>query len=426
MLKDFIFFDTKIIKVSLDCKTIVLIFIIKSLNTNFMIKNLLLIFVFSILLFSCSKSQESRDYSSRHLNTILFEKLDSIQIEYLGNPTVHDIDPKNRKVLFMDHQSAKNMIYYADFDGTILASYSKVGNIPDSYGLLNNTLFINDSTSFFVNSFTGLFKYSFNGELISKKMFSDINFFNSFKLGMGYGMEKVNSKLVKPNLGYDIEKTKDFKSIGEVKTMTLTDVNSGEVESIISIPEQSIFRSDKYFFNKAWEPAFTIKSDQLHIVFGIEPKIYVFELQPPYSFVNSIPFDLPSYNYFQGANEFINDVQFHSQAKVSGQISTIKWYQDYFLISYFPGYDKVDAEEYFKDKTEEESKLFTDRMLEKYQHRVAILNSKGELVSYFVPDELFAGTMLIRDGELWMSEKPNKEVEKDYFKLYKIGLKENP
>lgn len=34
-----------------------------------------------------------------------------------------------------------------------------------------------------------------------------------------------------------------------------------------------------------------------------------------------------------------------------------------------------------------------------------------------------AHSMIIRNGELWMMEKPDEEVEKDYFRLFRVGLK---
>jgi len=31
--------------------------------------------------------------------------------------------------------------------------------------------------------------------------------------------------------------------------------------------------------------------------------------------------------------------------------------------------------------------------------------------------------MLLRNGELWMLKKPDKEVEHDYLRLFRVGLK---
>ena len=61
-------------------------------------------------------------------------------------------------------------------------------------------------------------------------------------------------------------------------------------------------------------------------------------------------------------------------------------------------------------------------MLKKYAQRIAILDANGNTVSDFVPEGLVPSSMLVRNGELWMLEKPNEEVEHDYFRLFRVGL----
>jgi hypothetical protein len=54
---------------------------------------------------------------------------------------------------------------------------------------------------------------------------------------------------------------------------------------------------------------------------------------------------------------------------------------------------------------------------------MAILDSLGNVINDFVPEGLVPRSMLLRNGELWMMEKPDEEEEKDYFRLFKVGLK---
>lgn len=54
---------------------------------------------------------------------------------------------------------------------------------------------------------------------------------------------------------------------------------------------------------------------------------------------------------------------------------------------------------------------------------MAVLESLGNLIDDFAPDGLVANSMLVRNGELWMLEKPDQEVEQDYFRLFRVGLK---
>jgi hypothetical protein len=62
-------------------------------------------------------------------------------------------------------------------------------------------------------------------------------------------------------------------------------------------------------------------------------------------------------------------------------------------------------------------------MRKKYPHRMAIMDASGNRLSDFEPDGLIAGSMVLRNGELWMMEKPDVEVERDYFRLFRVGLK---
>ena len=62
-------------------------------------------------------------------------------------------------------------------------------------------------------------------------------------------------------------------------------------------------------------------------------------------------------------------------------------------------------------------------MLKKYAKRIAIIYTIGNAIRYFIPDGLAPESMLLRNHELWMMEKPDNEVERDYFRLFRVGLK---
>jgi hypothetical protein len=62
-------------------------------------------------------------------------------------------------------------------------------------------------------------------------------------------------------------------------------------------------------------------------------------------------------------------------------------------------------------------------MRKKFPTRIAIVDSLGNVVNDFVPEGLEPKSMIIRNGELWMMEKPDEEEERDYFKLFRVGLK---
>lgn len=45
------------------------------------------------------------------------------------------------------------------------------------------------------------------------------------------------------------------------------------------------------------------------------------------------------------------------------------------------------------------------------------------MLNDFVPEGLEPSSMLLRNGQLWMMERADEEVERDYFRLFRVGLK---
>jgi hypothetical protein len=113
-----------------------------------------------LVIFSACKptsNTDSENLSSQSSNRVSLEKIDSIQIDYLGNPTVHDIDPSSKVVIFMEHREFSEDIFVAGFDGKIKASFSKFGDMPDTYGRLLSSLRISDEKSILAYGVRGFF-----------------------------------------------------------------------------------------------------------------------------------------------------------------------------------------------------------------------------------------------------------------------------
>lgn len=380
---------------------------------------------FFFLLISCNSSEEKTAITKNIKidKTISLEKLDSIHINYLGIQTVHDLDSKFRKVIFMEHRESFQEIIVANFEGDILASFSKWGDVPDSYGNLMAPLTIDGDSSFVAYGSRGFLTYDFTGRLKSRVKHAGFQYKGFNRIGMGYGMEELGNSYLYWNQGQPSVEYSNLRYYKELRLLTWLDPETGENEPFIQFPENSIFRSGKYFFRDAWAPAFTLTDELIYVVFGIEPVIYIYETSPPYSLVSSIPLDLADYRYFKGADSYSSDVRFFGQQRVSGRILNIKRINGYFMVAYFPGFDAFDTEEQFANKSPEEAVIFTNKMQEKYLHRIAILDSLGNKLSDFVPEGLIASSMTVRDNELWMLEKADPETEKEYFRLFRVELK---
>jgi hypothetical protein len=76
-----------------------------------------------------------------------------------------------------------------------------------------------------------------------------------------------------------------------------------------------------------------------------------------------------------------------------------------------------------ENKTQQENLLFRERMLKKYAKKIAIIYTLDNKIGDFVPDGLVPESILLRNHELWIMEKPDNEGERDYFRLFRVGLK---
>lgn len=384
--------------------------------------------VFLLLLFLCFCNSNSKNGTDgevfESLGVVLLEKLDSIRIDYLGNPTVHDLDPESGTVLFMEHKEFSEEIFIAGFDGKIRTSFSKLGDIPDGYGRLMSTLIIVDEKSFLAFGYNGFLTYDFEGEALSRVKLVDVQPPSYVSVIMGHGMGKLGEHYLYINQSFPVNKDYSDKNIyNDMYLLNLLDPVTGEKDPLIQFPLSSIFRNGKYFFRNAWDPVFHLADDRIYVAFGLEPVIYGFDDSPPYSLLSTFPLNLPEYRHFKGADSFSSDWTFFGLRFTSGMILNVKKFNEYFLVAYFPGYDVLDTETGFEKKSPEEAKIFRERMMKKYPARIAIIDSLGNMVNDFVPEGLEANSILVRNGELWMLEKPDEEVERDYFRLFRVGLK---
>src|SRR5690606_23475247 len=325
---------------------------------------------------------------------------------------------------FEDRGAYSQEIILADFDGNIISSFSKFGDMPDTYGIMLSSMRLLDDNSFLVYGSHGFLTYDFKGNMISRIRLVDFEPPSYSPISTGHGMEKLRDRYLYVSQSFPPGKDyseKDFYT--DMYLLNWLDTETGKKEPFVQFPESSIFRNGKHFFRNAWDPVYHLADDRIYVAFGLEAVIYVFDDSPPYPLLSSLPLDLPEYRYFKGADEYSSHWTFFMLRFTSGMILNIKKFDGHFLVAYFPGYNSEDTEMRFSDISPEEALAFNDRMKQKYPYRIAVLDSAGSLINDFVPEGLEAYSMLVRNGELWMQETPDEEVEQDYFRLFRVGLK---
>ncbi|EIM72072.1 hypothetical protein A3SI_20052 [Nitritalea halalkaliphila LW7] len=315
-------------------------------------------------------------------------------------------------------------IYIANFDGEIESEFSKFGDIPDSYGILLSTIRFEGDGAILIYGSNGFFKYSYYGETINRQKLKNYEMPDrSFKT-MGRGMEAVGNRYLYINQEFPPNRDYSKKSfLYDLHLLKWLYPDSGEIEPFIQFPEYSLFRNGKLFFRSAWDPAFHVEDGYIYVVFGLEPVIYVYQDTFPYNLVSELPIQFKEFRNFTGTDDFTFEIEAFFDRFRSAFVENIKKIDDLFVIAYFPGYDQQDLSESNENKSPQEREAFLEKIAKKYPNRIAIVDSTGNVINDFVPEGLEPSSMLVRDGQLWMMEKPNEEEEQDYFRLFRVGLK---
>ena len=379
-----------------------------------------LVFVLTIVIAACGKVERERD---RTTHSASFEKRDSVKVAFRGEFIVHDLDPLYKTVLFVAQEEQQPEIILAGFDGKIRESFSNKEILPDGYAGLLAPLKIEGEDSFSAYGSNGFMTFDFSGKLQSNVSHSKPGLLDGQKWAMGEGMEKLGNRYLHINQGFGNIDQRNTDLNREMRLLVWLDPETGESEPFVQFPKSSIFRGGGSFFKDVWKPVFTVVNDHIYVVFGIEPVIYVYHTSPPYSLVSSTPIDLPEYRRVQGADRESSRLNYFDLSFTSGKILNLKWVEEHFIVAYFPGFDLRDSEEYADGKSSRELITLSREMRRKHPTRMAIIDSLGNLVADFIPEDLDPESMLVRNGELWMQEKANEEVEEDYFRLVRVGLR---
>jgi hypothetical protein len=357
-------------------------------------------------------------------NCISFEVVDSIKINYLGVPNIHDIDPVSKKLVFTDRFESSEQIHIAKFDGSIINSFSKFGDMPDSYGKLMSTIRFLNEESILVYGYKGFSTYDFNGNLLKSQRIVDFQVPDYAPIYMGHGIEKLDegflyvNQVVPPDI--------DLSTMAFLEDFNLLEVlypDNGERKAFFPFPEKSIYRNGKVFFRNSWDPVYDISDDFIYVVLGLDPIIYILEKKPPYSITSKRNIKFNEFRNFKGSDSFNDDMASFTYRFKSAFIENIKVIDDFFVVAYFPGYDRFDLEESHSNKSSKEREVFQKKIKEKYPLRIAIVDSNGQVISDFVPGNLDPRSMLSRAGELWIMEKQDENYEQDFFRLFKLRLR---
>lgn len=309
-----------------------------------------------------------------------------------------------------------------DFDGNITSSFSINDILSDGFGSLIAPLKISGQDSILAYTTNGFLTFNYSGKLHSGIMHQKPLIAENKKITMAEGMEQFGKRYLFLNQRFgNIDKR--GKNLGhEMRLLAWLNPKTGESEPFISFPETSIFREGNHFFKDDWKPVFLIIEDLIYVIFGKEPVIYVYDTSSPYSQFSSISIDLPEYRYSQTVDPKAPALNYFEMPFTSGKILNIKWHKEKFLIAYFPGMKLPDSQPSSEGKSTLELLKLHREMLSKNPIRLAVVDTLGNIVADFVPKNLELRNMHVRNGELWIPEKPDVKADREFLRLFRVGL----
>ena len=373
--------------------------------------------ILSLVLFSCEQEKAVTTKLSLAIT-------DSIRIDYLGLLDFMDIQPKSERILFHDRQ--RGIILMTDFKGNQLLKMEKGGDQKDSYGgFLYSAAKIKENDHISLVSQNGFFEYDAKGNLISHQAFSEDPPLLAGRAAADTELMEHNGLLFQKGLVAwgKYNKTED-EYYNQFQLLVKFDPENGTAERIINLEENRPFRSTGRAYEiSEMNPSLTILDDKLLVIAGTDPYLNFYDINSPHQLLNRKRIDYPNYQIGEGTDRSKADPKALAFDESAGRTYTLKDYKDYLITSFSSGYETADREAYKAIKNREDYSIFQNKIKNKYQPALLLLNHQGEtLQSLALPDKFDHRQFLVRNGSLWWLSKFNTDKEEDFVKIYKVEI----
>ena len=373
-------------------------------------------------LVSCNKSQIDQEEQSTAKNGRLV-KLDSIQIPFLGTPRLDDVDPRNRKLVFIQSGQTNIEVFVANFAGEIIHSFDANGNtLVGNLNLMAPLKFDSTGGSLLAFGSPHLKKISLDGSQVSLLYSGNTAYLNNFSRPSNE-LVSLDGKIFYNNHMYELEFRSDKADFyKEISLIGFVDLEKNERINFLKFPSESMYTSGKIFPAFSWDSHFAFSDKYLNVLFEGEPSLFVYEGQSPFSYLKKIDLDLKDFQYNHGVQEGEQVADFMEHMRIMGKMESIKCFDDKILIFYTSGFSTQQLKTWETATTANERNEMIDRFGKETPPRVQILDSDYNLLADLpIPPHILPSDIFERDGFLWAG-KYNPDVEEDFFTIYKLIL----
>ncbi|WP_339758794.1 hypothetical protein [Algoriphagus aquimarinus] len=381
------------------------------------------------ILFVSSCSEKSEQVAEEPLS-YEWELVDSLDLEFLGNPMLSDVNKDGTSLLFFDYPSQK--IITSDAIGNIKHSFSKGEDTPDTYGFMLERPGFYGEDQLAIYGRNGLFLFDLDGNMQKKIPHPESLGASGSNNEIGKSTESVRlkgkdyllPKSVRPRNSYPGEQ----EFYDTYRALELVDIETGAMTELIPFEEGSKFLNGKGYIQSDYTPALEALNDKLFFVHGGDPQLYVYQLNPNDARLDTvIHLEIPSFIIPEG-RERAEFQQGHVEINGgTASIRNIHVLDDLLLLDYYSGMDpkkSVEAEGLWKQGKEEEAKAMYRKLEDEIPkgtlvYKLADLSYVGNVPS---PAKTGGRSYASGGGYAWFQKLPDPDVEEDFLRIYKMKL----
>lgn len=371
---------------------------------------------------SCNRSKNNTDIQIKEKDWKL-TKLDSIQIPFLGTPQLHDVDPKNRNVVFMQSGPDEEEIFVANFDGQILHSFDAHGNTMVGFLRLMAPLqFDKEGSRLLAFGVPHIKQISLDGEVVDVLFSSNTPYYSSNpapnnELHVHEGKIFYNNRMNDQEFRWD--RADFFKKL---RLIGYYDLVEKEKNNFLKFPDESVYASGRIFPHSDWISHFTFSDEYLHVIFNGEPAVYVYEANTPFTYIKKIELDLKEFQFSKGVPEGEQVADFMETMITMGKMINIKFHNNMIVVCYSSGFNAQQMKTWATAESPQERNEMINRFRSESPPRIQVFDKDYNLLADFpIPIHINPSGLFERDGFLWAA-KHNPDMEEDFFTIYKMTL----
>lgn len=376
---------------------------------------------FLVLFISCGqKSIEQTDLSD-HLQLI-----DSIRVDHLGEMMLLDMSPNGMFYLTADYQ--QNRYFLIDQSGTILQTFDKSGDQPDSFGFAYSEMVFSGDTSVFVIGSKGLKWYNFEGEEIKFTPFNPSYQLRGIMRNTGGGpvfFPTSDGDKILYRGGPELGKRSEPGYYEKVRGATLIDPDSFELSHLFPLEKSSRFFDGKHYDDGDLYTRIAVGEEYIYVTYDANPVLYGYAKSFPHELKFKTELKLKDVVLSEGMPAEFIDYNVYLDASKGG-LRNLQADDRHIYLMYFEGVPKERLAELdaIYEKDEKKGDAEYDLELASRSKRLKVFDLEGqELLDVQLPSYLDSyWGFLAREGSLYFNKSINQEEEEDFFTFYKLRL----